>query len=84
MLKLEHKQLNKKSRHTFVKEWEDSFDVILNPGFGVKILYRFREEYDQEEGRLPKREDCQHEFSHWTTIYGYRDFNLNQLLANNR
>ena len=38
VLKLVHKQLNKKSRQTFVKEWEVGFDVCLNPGFGVKIL----------------------------------------------
>lgn len=37
-LKLEQKQLNKKNRQTFVKEWEDRFDVSLNPGFGVKNL----------------------------------------------
>ena len=53
VLKLEHKQLNEKSRHTFVKEWEERFDVSLNPDFGIKILNHVREEYDQEGGRLP-------------------------------
>ena len=46
VLKLEHKQLNKKNRQTFVKEWK-----VLR----VKILNIFREEYDQEGGRLPIR-----------------------------
>ena len=55
MLKLEHEQLNKKSRQKFVKKSEDRFDVSLNPGFGVKILNWFTEEYDQEGGRLPAR-----------------------------
>ena len=32
-LKLEHKQFSKKSRQTFAKEWEDRFDVSLDPGF---------------------------------------------------
>ena len=46
VLKLEHKQLNKKNRQTFVKEWK-----VLR----VKILNIFREEYDEEGGRLPLR-----------------------------
>ena len=37
-LKLEQKQLNKKNRQTFVKEWEDNLDFSRNPGFEVKIL----------------------------------------------
>ena len=52
VLKLEHKQLNEKSRQMFVKEWEDRFDVSLNPDFGIKILNCVREEYDQGRGRL--------------------------------
>ena len=46
VLKLEHKQLNKKNRQMFVKEWK-----VLR----VKILNIFREEYDEEGGRLPLR-----------------------------
>ena len=46
VLKLEHKQLNKTNRQMFVKEWK-----VLR----VKILNIFREEYDQEGGRLPIR-----------------------------
>ena len=46
VLKLEHKQLNKTNRQMFVKEWK-----VLR----VKILNIFREEYDEEGGRLPLR-----------------------------